>query len=96
MRTNFHSMNRYMVIETFRPGCMPKVYERFRERGRMLPDGLVYIDSWLSEQGDRCFQLMEAENEQCAEKNFEQWICKWDDLVEFEVVALGMKPTDAE
>ena len=85
-----------MVIETFRSGCMPEVYERFRLHGRMLPDGLVYIDSWLSEQGDRCFQLMEAESEQGAEKWFEQWFGHWNDLVEFEVVALGAKPTAEE
>jgi hypothetical protein len=83
-------MKRYMVIETFRPGCMPEVYERFRMQGRMLPDGLVYIDSWLSEQGDRCFQLMEADSEHL----FKQWFGRWDDLVEFEVVALGIKPGD--
>ena len=43
-------MKQYMVIETFRPGSRDEVYERFRRQGRMLPDGLVYLDSWLEEE----------------------------------------------
>src|SRR5688572_6070273 len=50
---------KYMVLETFRPGCKAAVYERFREKGRMLPDGLRYIESWVEQDGDRWFQLME-------------------------------------
>jgi hypothetical protein len=52
----------YMVIETFKPGAKEAVYERFHRGGRMLPDGLHYIDSWLEEDGDRCFQLMATED----------------------------------
>ena len=77
-----------MVIETFRPGCRPAVYERFAARGRMLPDGLMYLDSWLEREGDRCFQLMETEDAAL----FEEWIGRWQDLVSFEVVELGPKP----
>ena len=73
-----------MVIETFRPGSRTLVYERFREKGRMLPDGLLYLDSWLEKAGDRCFQLMETE----APELFERWIAKWSDLVSFEVIEL--------
>lgn len=73
-----------MVLETFRPGCKAAVYERFREKGRMLPDGLRYLDSWLEKNGDRCFQLMETESPAL----FEQWMAAWNDLVSFEVIAL--------
>jgi hypothetical protein len=73
---------RYMVIEKYRQGAAP-VYARAAERGRMLPPGLVYLDSWIDgRELDRCFQLMETENPAL----FEQWFAEWDDLVEFEVV----------
>jgi hypothetical protein len=74
----------YMVIETFAPGCRAQVYERYRQKGRMLPDGLRYIDSWLEKDGDRCFQLMEADSPEL----FDRWIAAWSDLVSFEVIEL--------
>ena len=82
-------MKRYMVIERFGPGAKDKVYERFREKGRMLPDGLTYIDSWLEKDGDRCFQLMEADDPAL----FDRWMENWKDLVRFEIIELGDKPT---
>ena len=81
-------MKSYMVIETFLPGCKDKVYKRFREQGRMLPVGLEYQESWLEHQGNRCFQLMSAKHDEL----FEEWIENWNDLVQFEVIALGEKP----
>ena len=72
---------RYMVVETFTRGARP-VYERAAERGRMLPDGLVYVDSWVDESLERCFQLMETDDPAL----FEEWIANWSDLGEFEVV----------
>lgn len=81
-------MKRYLVIEHFRPGAKEKVYERFRAKGRMLPDGLVYLDSWLEAEGDRCFQLMETEEPAL----FDRWTEHWSDLVEFEIIELGAKP----
>ena len=81
-------MKRYMVIEHFAPGAKERVYERFREKGRMLPDGLVYIDSWLAKEGDRCFQLMETGNPAL----FDHWTAHWSDLVRFEIIELGSKP----
>jgi hypothetical protein len=73
---------RYMVIETFRHGPEP-VYARFAERGRMLPDGLRFLDSWVdADRLDRCFQLMEADDPAL----FDPWIAAWRDLAEFEVV----------
>jgi hypothetical protein len=70
-----------MVVERFRNGAEP-VYARAAERGRMLPVGLEYVDSWVDERLDRCFQLMETERPEL----FERWIAQWDDLAEFEVV----------
>jgi hypothetical protein len=73
---------RYMVIETFLRGAGP-VYARAAERGRMLPEGLVYVDSWVDARTrDRCFQLMETDDPSL----FEPWIAAWSDLAEFDVV----------
>ena len=73
----------FMVIERFTsPEAFAEVYRRFAERGRMLPDGLKYINSWVEENLCRCFQLMETDDP----KLFEQWIACWSDLVEFEVI----------
>ena len=79
---------KYMVVEWFRPGSTEAVYQRFADKGRMLPEGLVYHDSWLSEDHSRCFQLMETDDPGLLER----WTAVWDDLVEFEIVALGQKP----
>jgi len=71
-----------MVIESFTQGA-EAVYARAAERGRMLPPGLTYLDSWIDERGlDRCFQLMETEDPGL----FEEWISRWGDLAEFEIV----------
>ena len=77
-----------MVIETFVPGAREQIYERFHRKGRMLPDGLAYIDSWLEKDGDRCFQLMETHDA----KLFEAWMQNWKDLVRFEIIEIGEKP----
>ncbi len=78
-------MKQYMVIETFLPGCKDKVYERFHQKGRMLPEGLIYINSWLEKDGDRCFQLMETNDPSL----FQQWIKRWNDLTRFEIIEIG-------
>ena len=75
-------MKQYMVIETFFQGCKEKIYERFHARGRMLPEGLVYLNSWLEQDGDRCFQLMECDDATL----LQQWVAEWSDLVSFEIV----------
>ena len=74
----------YMVIERFRNHDAAAVYRRFREKGRMLPDGLKYVDSWVEVNGNRCFQLMECDDERL----FQQWVARWNDLVDFEIVAV--------
>ena len=74
----------YMVVERFRNHDAAAVYSRFREKGRMLPDGLKYVDSWVEVNGNRCFQLMECDDVRL----FEQWVAHWNDLVDFEIVAV--------
>jgi uncharacterized protein DUF3303 len=72
----------YMVIESYRQGARP-VYARAAERGRLLPPGLHYRDSWVDERSlDRCFQLMETDEPGL----FDGWTRHWSDLVEFEIV----------
>ena len=83
------ALGRYMVIEHFRPNCVQAVYQRFAESGRMLPPGLYYVDSWLAADGGRCFQLMETHDPRL----FDDWIQSWSDLVEFEIVPIGDKPS---
>jgi len=73
-----------MVIEHFRPGQAAAVYRRFRDRGRLAPEGLTYVASWVDLEFRRCFQVMEAESEQA----LEAWMVNWRDLVDFEVVAV--------
>jgi Protein of unknown function (DUF3303) len=72
----------FMVIESFPEGNLAKVGERFREKGRMLPEGVIYQDSWMEVSGTRCFQIMRSENRQL----IDEWMARWEDLVEFEVV----------
>jgi hypothetical protein len=72
----------FMVIEHFRAGKAVEVYRRFRDRGRMAPEGVRYISSWVDLGFRRCFQVMEAGNETL----LKEWTANWDDLVEFEIV----------
>lgn len=72
----------YMVIEHFQPGCAPDIYRRFRERGRMAPEGLRYVASWVDLEFRRCFQIMETEDEAL----FARWTQHWSDLADFEIV----------
>ncbi len=81
-------MTTYMVIESIRAGQLDAVYARFHQYGRLLPDGLEYIDSWLAADGSRVFQLMRTEQVEL----FDRWIAHWSDLVDFEIVAIGDKP----
>ena len=75
------SATRYMVVERFRAGNASPVYERLRERGRLAPDGLVYVSSWVDAELRCCFQIMETDDPAL----LEQWMARWSDLVEFEV-----------
>ena len=82
----------FMVIERFRKGKAEEVYSRVRERGRMLPEGLKYVDSWTQVTFERCFQLMECEDPRL----FEEWTSHWQDLVEFEIIPVLSSKEAAE
>lgn len=72
----------FMVIEHFRDRDAKAVYARFRDKGRLAPDGLSYVGSWIEANFDRCFQLME-----CSDARLLQaWILEWGDLADFEIV----------
>ncbi len=71
----------FMVIERFRNRDAAPVYQRFRERGRMAPDGLRYVSSWVTEDLATCYQVMETDDP----AHLEQWMANWRDLVDFEV-----------
>ena len=71
-----------MVIERFKDGAAPEIYRRFGERGRMMPDGLEYVSSWISDDLKTCWQLMESDSPE----KFQDWTRNWDDLMEFEIV----------
>ena len=72
----------FMVIERYKDRDARAVYRRFREQGRMAPEGLTYVGSWIEANFDRCFQLME-----CADPRLlQQWVVHWQDLIEFEFV----------
>ena len=72
----------FMVIERFRGQDALSVYRRVRERGRLIPEGVEFVDSWVSADLGRCFQLMRCEDVALLQR----WIAGWTDLVEFEVV----------
>jgi hypothetical protein len=80
----------YMVIERFKNQDAAPVYRRFGERGRMMPEGLEYVSSWVDMKLERCFQVMETSDP----KLMVEWIGNWSDIVEFEVVPV-MSSADA-
>lgn len=71
----------YMIIEHFRNNDAVPVYRRFRAQGRLAPDGVAYVSSWVDEAMHRCYQVMETHDRAL----LDQWIANWSDLVEFEV-----------
>jgi hypothetical protein len=71
----------WMIVERFRNGDAVPVYRRFRERGRMAPAGLHYVNSWVTEDFSTCYQVMECDDRAL----IETWIENWRDLVDFEI-----------
>lgn len=71
----------YMVVERYRPGSADAIYERVRQKGRQLPEGLHYLDSWVDLNRTLCYQLMRTDDPDL----FEPWIAAWADLVDFEI-----------
>jgi hypothetical protein len=70
-----------MIIENFKGDPAP-VYRRFRDRGRLAPEGLTYVTSWVTSDIQRCYQVMECDDERL----LRQWMDEWKDLVDFEVI----------
>lgn len=71
----------YMIVEHFK-GDPVQVYRRFRDRGRLAPDGLHYVSSWVTSDLQKCYQVMECPDRRLVE----EWMDQWRDLVDFEVV----------
>lgn len=71
----------YVIVEHFKNQSPLPVYRRFRDHGRLAPEGLHYLSSWVDEKLERCFQIMETDDP----KLLDEWIAHWSDLVEFEV-----------
>ena len=72
----------FMMVERFRDRDAKAVYRRFRDQGRMMPDGLTYVGSWIEANFDRCFQLMECDDARL----LQDWLLNWSDLMECEIV----------
>jgi len=77
-------MKKYMVVERFKPGCFDAVYERFNKKGRMLPPGLYYLNSWVNRERSLCYQLMEATDDRL----FTEWTSHWRDLADFNITPI--------
>ncbi len=82
----------FMVIERFKDRNALAVYRRFRERGRMTPGGLTFVESWVEANCERCFQIMECDDLRL----LQQWATHWRDLVEFEFVPVVSGKATAE
>ena len=82
----------YMVIEQFKEGAVPEIYRRFSEKGRMMPEGLEYISSWIDQDFKSCWQLMQTTDPAL----FQRWIDNWNDLMEFEIVPVRTSAEAAE
>jgi hypothetical protein len=79
----------FMVIERFKDRDPGPIYARLQERGRALPEGLRYVDSWIEANFDRCFQVMECDDVTLLQR----WVLQWCDLVEFEIVPVSPSKT---
>jgi hypothetical protein len=81
-----------MVIERFKEAATPEIYRRFRERGRMMPEGLEYVSSWIDLDFKICYQLMRTEDFAL----FDKWIDNWRDLMQFEIIPVRTSAEAAE
>jgi Protein of unknown function (DUF3303) len=82
----------FMIVEHFRNGDPLPIYRRFRDCGRMAPDGLEYISSWVDEKFERCFQLMKTDDR----NTLDRWIDNWRDIVEFEIYPVNTSKDAAD
>jgi hypothetical protein len=74
----------FMIVEHFKNGDAVPVYRRFRDHGRMAPDGVTYVGSWVTTDLARCFQIMEAPDR----ARLDEWIDRWSDLADFEIISV--------
>jgi Protein of unknown function (DUF3303) len=81
-----------MIVETYKNRDPVPVYRRFRDHGRLAPDGVRYVSSWVDDKLERCFQLMESDKREL----IDEWINRWSDLVDFEVYAVVTSAEAAE
>lgn len=81
----------FMIIEHFRNGDAVPVYRRFRERGRLAPEGLNYINSWVTPDLTTCYQVMECDDRAL----LDEWLANWADIVEFDVHPVITSPEAA-
>ena len=72
----------FMVVENFKGNDPKPIRERFVRDGRMLPEGVIYHNSWIDPAKARCFQLMEAKEIAM----LDEWTRHLDDLTDFEIV----------
>lgn len=72
----------YMIIERFKNRDPVPVYRKFRDKGRMAPEGLTYMSSWITEDMDRCYQVMECDDRRI----LDEWMTRWSDVTDFEVI----------
>jgi len=82
----------YLIVEHFKNEDPVPVYRRFRDRGRLAPEGLIYLSSWVDQKFQRCFQIMETENRDL----LDEWMANWSDLVDFEVFPVMSSQQAAE
>jgi Protein of unknown function (DUF3303) len=82
----------YMVVESFKNKDAVAVYRRFRDKGRLAPEGVIYVSSWVDDKLERCYQLMESDDRRL----LGEWIANWSDLVDFEVHAVITSKEAAE
>ena len=75
----------FMVVERFRHQDAKAVYRHFREKGRMMPEGLAFVGSWVTADVGRCFQLMECDDVTLLQR----WVAEWSHLIEFEIVPVA-------
>lgn len=75
-------MKTYMIVERFYPEKLKELYRRFEEQGRLLPEGVFYVNSWIDENVEICYQVMQSESLD----KLQEWIGNWDDLADFEII----------
>jgi Protein of unknown function (DUF3303) len=86
------SKRMYMVVESFKNKDAVAVYRRFRDKGRLALEGVIYVSSWVDDKLERCYQLMESDDRRL----LDEWLANWSDLVDFEVHAVITSKEAAE